>query len=221
MKSTQNFAAPAWLLKNFGCSPNNEMLMGDLDESIKLGKSAAWYWRQAIVAIFVGASVAVKRQPATILRAIAAGWLIFWPLGWLSFNFVYVLALVTLGLDEPDLLIGSWAPPFAWHTAAFGRIYTFAMNAIASGLLFGVGLISGYLLALLFKPLSRPTVLFFSGTVFLSWIVYSASLGADAVGATLPWSLYFWMNSIVQSICILLGGLIAETMARYSAKVEL
>jgi len=210
VNSRNGLEAPAWLLKTFGCSPNNEMLMGDLAEAVDRGKTAGWYWKQAIIAVVVGAFATLKGRPVTLLRAVSAGWLIFWPLGFASFNFVYPLALVMLGLDEPDLLIGSWAPPFAWHTAPFGRIYTFAMNAIASGLLFAVGIISGWLLAVLFRPHSRSAVFFFSSSVLLSWMVYSASLGDDAIGARLPWSVYFWMNAIVQTFCIVMGGALAD-----------
>jgi len=210
MRSIDAPEVPAWLLNNLGCGPNNDALQGDLAESLQRGKSASWYWKQAITSIVVSVFVESRRHPLTVFRALAAGWLIYWPLGWVVFNVVYVLALVSLGLDEPDLLIGSWAPPFSWHTAHFGTTYTCAMNAIASGLLFGIGIVSGWIMAVLFRPHSRVVAVVFSCTVLLSWVVYSAGLGSEAIGARLPWSLYFWMNSVVQSVCILIGGSLAE-----------
>jgi hypothetical protein len=85
------------------------------------------------------------------------------------------------------------------------------MNAIASVLLFSIGILSGWILAALFRPHSRVVAVAFSFSVLLSWVAYNASLGSDAIGARLPWSLYFWMNSVVQSVCILIGGSLAET----------
>ena len=49
------------------------------------------------------------------------GWLIYWPLGYAIFHFgLYQVTLDSLDLDNPDLLIGSWAPPIWYHTARFG-----------------------------------------------------------------------------------------------------
>jgi hypothetical protein len=188
-----------------------KLLMGDLAEGILRGKTGAWYWKHGISAIVISAFEEARRHPLVILRGVTAGWLIFWPLGYLFFHFgFYELALVSLALDNPDLLIGSWEPTNWWHTAQFGRMYTFAANAIASGVMFGIGIVSGWILSVLFRPHSRIAVLFFSCTVLLSWIVYSASLADDAIGARLPWSVYFWMNSVVQTLCILIGGSMAE-----------
>jgi len=44
-----------WLLSHFGCSPNNDAVIGDLDERYRAGgRSAAWYWRQVFIAGVVG-----------------------------------------------------------------------------------------------------------------------------------------------------------------------
>jgi hypothetical protein len=102
--------------------------------------------------------------------------------------------------------VGSWAPPVWYHTAQSGTIYTYGANAIATGLLTGIAILSGWIIGLLFRPNTRPVLMVFSCTVLLSWIFYNASLGDDA-GARLPWSLYFWMNGILQAVGILAGGL--------------
>jgi hypothetical protein len=200
-------ALPAWLVAQTACSLDNDALLGDLAQRFAEGRSASWYWKQAAVSIVASVFAQIRRQPLTILRGVTAGWLIYFPLGYVIFHFgFYELALDSLQVDNPDLLIGSWAPPIWYHTAKFGTIYTYGANLIATALMFGISLLSGWILSALFRPGSRPVLLFFSVTVLLSWIFYSATLGNSAVGAVLPWSLYFWMNSLLQTAGILAGG---------------
>jgi hypothetical protein len=49
------FAQPphiaAWLLRHFGCSPNNDAIIGDLSEHYRQGGSRIWYWKQALLAV--------------------------------------------------------------------------------------------------------------------------------------------------------------------------
>jgi hypothetical protein len=40
-----------WLLKRLGIADRNPALAGDLQEEFQSGRSAAWYWRQAFMAI--------------------------------------------------------------------------------------------------------------------------------------------------------------------------
>lgn len=46
-------SAPDWLLAHFVPGDSNEALAGDLHEEFHSGRSAAWYWRQAVSAIFI------------------------------------------------------------------------------------------------------------------------------------------------------------------------
>jgi len=36
------------------------------------------------------------------------------------------------------------------------------------------------------------------------------TLGSNDVGSSLPWSAYFWMNSVLQTLGILMGAPMAE-----------
>jgi hypothetical protein len=72
MRSLQPPRAATWLLKKLGC--NNEALVGDLIEEYSAGRSAAWYWRQVLVAIPVGFSKEIWDHKLLALRAIATGW---------------------------------------------------------------------------------------------------------------------------------------------------
>jgi hypothetical protein len=75
-----NLTAPPkvarWLLNHFGCSPNNEAVIGDLDERYCEGRSAAWYWVQALVALAVGFFREVRMHKALTVKAIIKGWLV-------------------------------------------------------------------------------------------------------------------------------------------------
>lgn len=43
-----------WLLSHFGCSPNNDAVIGDLDERYRAGRRAGWYNKQAFLAFVSG-----------------------------------------------------------------------------------------------------------------------------------------------------------------------
>ena len=51
MRSNQPPAVATWLLKQFGCSPQNEAILGDLTECYRRRQSTLWYWRQVAIAI--------------------------------------------------------------------------------------------------------------------------------------------------------------------------
>ena len=74
MRSTQPPAFPPWLLKNFGCSANNDAVLGDLDERYRQGRSYLWYWRQAVTAIVTGLIATVRSNKFLAARALAIGW---------------------------------------------------------------------------------------------------------------------------------------------------
>jgi hypothetical protein len=65
----------AWLLKHFGCSPNNAAVIGDLDERYRSGRSHFWYWQQVLVAIVAGLWKEVTTHRLLTLRGIVTGWL--------------------------------------------------------------------------------------------------------------------------------------------------
>jgi hypothetical protein len=74
MRSTQPPRTASWLLRHFGSSPNNESVMGDLDERYRQGCSYLWYWRQAVLAIVTGLFNEVATHKLLTFRAIATGW---------------------------------------------------------------------------------------------------------------------------------------------------
>ena len=52
-----------------GCDP---ILLGDLEEEYRAGRSRWWYWREAVSVIVRSAVIAIRTHPVQFLRAIAA-----------------------------------------------------------------------------------------------------------------------------------------------------
>jgi hypothetical protein len=52
MKSSKPPAIATWLLEHFTAKGNAKALAGDLSEEFCHGRSAGWYWRQVLVALF-------------------------------------------------------------------------------------------------------------------------------------------------------------------------
>jgi|SRR5438477_9693334 len=61
-----------WLLERLGPAFRNESLVGDLFEEYQHDRTRAWYWRQVIVAIFIGQASGLRKLLFALL-AISAG----------------------------------------------------------------------------------------------------------------------------------------------------
>jgi hypothetical protein len=95
--------------------PSNPALAGDLVEEYQHGRSSAWYWRQVLTAILVGAWSDLRQHQLLALRAIITGWAVFWVFSnYLAFplfrfdQFLFVTGLVKWfwlnGYGLPDVL---------------------------------------------------------------------------------------------------------------------
>jgi hypothetical protein len=76
MKPNRPPVIATWMLRHFGCSPNNDAFIGDLAEEY-FRKGAMWYWRQALKAIPVSAFREVRARKWMAARAVAAGFAIW------------------------------------------------------------------------------------------------------------------------------------------------
>jgi hypothetical protein len=79
MTAEQPPAVATWLLKHFGCGPNNDSVLGDLAEQYPQ-KSRTWYWRQVLQGIPVSVAREALGHKAIAVRAIVAGciaWFVF------------------------------------------------------------------------------------------------------------------------------------------------
>jgi hypothetical protein len=72
MRPKQPPVIATWMLRHFGCSPNNDAVLGDLAEEY-FRKGAMWYWRQALKAIPVSAFREVRAHKWMAARAVAKG----------------------------------------------------------------------------------------------------------------------------------------------------
>ena len=76
MRSNQPPAVATWLLRQFGCSPRNDAILGDLVEQYRHGRSRRWYWYQTLIALIMGLIRGVWEDKARALGTIATGWII-------------------------------------------------------------------------------------------------------------------------------------------------
>lgn len=69
---------PTWLLKRFGCGPNNNVVLGDLEEQYQLNGSALWYWRQALKAIPVSLFKELRDHAWIATASVMMGWFMWY-----------------------------------------------------------------------------------------------------------------------------------------------
>jgi len=62
-----------WLLRSTGLARHNEPLAGDLLEEFRNGRTAAWYWRQAFMAIAAEFGQSLRSRRLELL-ALCGGW---------------------------------------------------------------------------------------------------------------------------------------------------
>jgi hypothetical protein len=74
MKPSKPPALAAWLLERARFSTTDGAIAGDLMEQFNRGRSAAWYWRQVLVAIAVGCISDVRHHSVLAIRAIVITW---------------------------------------------------------------------------------------------------------------------------------------------------
>jgi hypothetical protein len=88
MSATQPPRLATWLMQRLASGPRRESLLGDLIEQYHHGRSASWYWRQALTAIVVGVARDIGAHKLLAARALAIGWavsvLAAFPVNWLS-----------------------------------------------------------------------------------------------------------------------------------------
>src|SRR5438128_8487391 len=205
MRSDQPPAVATWLLKRFGCRPQNEAILGDLIEQYRNGRHSLWYWRQIVTAIAVSSFREVWRQKTRTLAALSAGWIIF--------------AFYRSPLDRPlfqsiSLQINFASmqfqiPPNWWIYCGMYVLFLSFLTAIM-GLI--VGALSGWIVAK-FQPSHRvPIVLMFVASLcsywlfsLVFWIVKSGLVGLGIVPGHEIRSLLFLPFSFLPWVTIIVG----------------
>jgi len=60
--------AASRLLRYLGCSPNNDAMLGDIQERFAGGKSRLWFWKEVVVAIIASAYVSLLSSRSPIMK---------------------------------------------------------------------------------------------------------------------------------------------------------
>jgi hypothetical protein len=137
MRSEQPPRLATCLLKHFGCSPNKDAVIGDLDERYANGRSASWYWRQVLISIITSVVVEVRAHKLHAVRVLVLGWLLLFPLFWLQTNTLWALVQMS-----PHF----WSPLASFRVVATHQFLWWA----------GVG----WIIARLHRPHDRAMLLF-------------------------------------------------------------
>jgi hypothetical protein len=159
MRSDEPPRIASWLLRNFGCSPNNDAIIGDLNEKYQGGQSRFWYWRQSLVAIVAGLWNEFRTHKLSTASGVLTGWLSLLLMSKL-------LEPVYLSLHRNDYLPFLYEKmPVDWFSATalwtyIGRILRpFDWSLIGFACI--VSVCSGMLVVLLHRKRSRATLLVF------------------------------------------------------------
>ncbi len=87
-------AVAAWLFRHFGCGPNVDAVLGDLEEQYAR-RSREWYWRQVLKGVLVSVV-----QEAIGHKAVAAAAIVTGCMAWLVFVAIY--PNFVFGFDAPS-----------------------------------------------------------------------------------------------------------------------
>lgn len=186
--------AATWLMNRLAPGERNESLVGDLVEEYQRRRSLAWYWKQVLVAIVVGAARDVRVHTLLALRAIVTG---FGALGFFS----WLLTRVALNVLAPQV-------PASWWT--YHANYPRGVELVAALLMCAAVFSSGWLVARLHRAHLAGALLAYVA----SFVSYGLMLVA-AVPHRLPYHSYAydlaaWMTVVaLYSTCLVLGGVCA------------
>jgi hypothetical protein len=124
-----------WLFRHFGSRSRNDEIVGDLAEQYVRGRSRAWYWRQVLSAILIGASNDIWNNKSRALTALVVGWGLLhvgMTFGvWRIWNYGLYQFVVQHVASQPVL---SWYTPTIIHLAAtllMLPLYAFAGWAVS------------------------------------------------------------------------------------------
>jgi hypothetical protein len=177
----------------------NEALAGDLLEDYSQGRSAAWYWRQVLIAILLGFSKDLRSRWITIMFAVVVSDALPWKQIWHISEFQSLLVW-GIRLAWPASLIFSIAFLSAFEavvllvalSAYLGATRSFNLHSFLKGLLVGPFVLSlGNIVVTFVWVLQVPPLFFyyviwrlplFFGLVLAMWVARPSAVRAEATG---------------------------------------
>ena len=144
---TQPPRIATWMLKHFGSGPDNDTLLGDLAEQYQRNGNAMWYWRQALKAIPVSLFKEIRGHKWIAGRALLTGWAV-----WMIFGFGPIYPMIPLHVP-----------------LAFFFSHRYVGELVVNGTLLPllVGMLCGWLVALLHRKQGTAVVLLFATSFIL------------------------------------------------------
>ena len=147
MSASEPPRVATWLLKRLAASGKRESLVGDLIEQYQQGRSRAWYWRQAIAAIFGSIANDIRAHKLLALRAAILGLVLYqlaaFPVIFLSNLFVEVppRLLVYIGCAFTGVIVARLHPTYrtAMVCVASVSVLFFESLHVALGIAFDGG----------------------------------------------------------------------------------
>jgi hypothetical protein len=167
---------PTWMLKHFGCGPNNEAVLGDLAEQYLQKDSAIWYWRQAVKAIPVSFFREIRGHKRIAARALLTGWSMWILAGMSIFPLVFFWSDTGFYFERRDP-IGStlsfmWMPVLG--QVGLARPFYLAFT-LSNALPLIVGAMCGWLVARFHRNQQTAVVLLFAGSILLMDLLFFGS----------------------------------------------
>jgi hypothetical protein len=145
----------SWLLSRFGCSSNNEAVLGDLAEHYQDNHSRSWFWRQVLIALVTGFRTELSLHRLDATKAVLLGWFV------LSLSSLLMLSFFTILLQSHR--VGAWVYQTYAALAVFLAL-TVMLGCVAT-------YVCGRLLARIFRPRHRVPLLLFAGSIVVALVV--------------------------------------------------
>jgi hypothetical protein len=136
----------AWLLRTFGSGSKVDTLIGDLTEEYRAGKSALWFWGQAMLGIVATFVAEVRAHKLLTLRAVVTALVLMFILtntiGYFR-PWFRAATEVYLPTQEPyvastySIVNGAKVPgtqqiPVSWHTYVYLPVILLALNVLGA-----------------------------------------------------------------------------------------
>src|SRR5215470_7858514 len=202
MRAMQPPGFAQWLLKTFGCSPNNEALIGDLNEQLSTGHSRMWYWRQVLIAIIVSVSKDIWTHKLLALRGLIIGWVLFgYVYGGFSDYALPVFGMVTKSLFDKLYTIAGGDMGFRRWLVTVGNSPLYVYEALWTLGLFVTGAVTGAVVGLLHRR-KLSVVLLLAAVVMTHWISQDITKRLGGV---------FYLVTAMLIVGIVMGGVLCRS----------